>query len=127
MIFLRICIAVGTPTISIQEEPSETTNMITQTAGKCVLSISSTSDTLPTSFAFYPQSSQTQMTAAPAGFSGAAVGGAIAALLILAVIAATVKTILTVVLVKRHYEKKAAKQMNDQNTLPLNQGCTNYT
>ena len=99
--------------------------MITQTAGKCVLSISSTSDPLPTSSA-YPQSSQPQMTAAaPAGVSSAVVG-AIAALLILAVFAATVTTILTVVLVKRHYEKKAAKQMNDQNTLPLNQGFINY-
>ena len=109
--FVNMYIAVSTPTSSIQIEPSETTNMITQTAGKCVLSISSTSDPLPTS-------------SAPAGFSGAAVGGAIAALLILAVFAAAGVTILTVVLVKRHYEKKAAKQMNDQNTLPLNQGFT---
>ena len=91
--FVNMYIAVSTPTSSIQIEPSETTNMITETAGKCVLSISSTSDPLPTS-------------SAPAGFSGAAVGGAIAALLILAVFAAAGVTIVIVVLVRRHNLQK---------------------
>ena len=89
--------------------------MITQTAGKCVLSISSTSDHLPTSSAFYPQpspqpspqSSQPQLPAAPAGVSGAAVGGAIAALLILAVFAAAGVAIMIVVLVRRRNVQKS--------------------
>ena len=100
MIFFgELCIAVGTPTSSVQVEPSETTNMVTQTAGKYVLSISSTPDPLPTTSAFYlqssnPQSSQPKLpaAAAPAGVNGAVVGVAIAALSILVVFAAAVKS-----------------------------------
>ena len=82
--------------------------MITETAGKCVLSISSTSDPLPTSSAFYPQSSQSQLpAAAPAGFSGAVVGGAIAALFILVVFAGAGVIIVIVALVSwRHNLQK---------------------
>ena len=53
---------------------------------------------------------------APAGVSGAAVGGAIAALLILAVFAAVGVTILIVVFVRRRSVYKSTTLTSDQNT-----------
>ena len=53
---------------------------------------------------------------APAGVSGAAVGGAIAALLILAVFAAAGVTILIVVLVRRRSVHKSTTLITDQNS-----------
>ena len=67
-----------------------------------------------------------QLPAAPAGVSGAAVGGAIAALLILAVFAAAGVTILIVVLVRRRNVHKSTTFITDQNAPqfdnPLYQG-----
>ena len=73
--------------------------------------------------ALHPGSSQLP---APAGASGAAVGGAIAALLILAVFAAAGVTILIIVLVRRHSVHKSTTLITDQNAPqfdnPLYQG-----